>query len=214
MKLYTFFRSSASYRVRIALHLKGLSYEQAPVHLRRGGGEQLTPAYTKINPQALVPALEDGGRIFTQSLAIIEYLDERYPEPPLLPSDAADRAIARSMALLIACEVHPIQNLRVLNHLRSDHKQSDDDTSRWARHWIELGLSALERMVISASKQGKFCFADTPTLADICLVPQLANARRFGVDLSRYPRLLAVEATCMSLPAFADAAPEKQPDAE
>jgi maleylpyruvate isomerase len=214
MKLYTFFRSSASYRVRIALNLKGLDYQQVPIHLRRGGGEQLSPAYRTINPQALVPALEDGGRSFTQSLAIIEYLDERYPEPPLLPSDAADRAIARSMALLIACEVHPIQNLRVLNHLKSDHKQSDDDTTRWARHWIDLGLTALEQMLISASKQGKFCFADKPTLADICLVPQLANARRFGVDLSRYPRLLEVEATCMSLPAFADAAPEKQPDAE
>lgn len=214
MKLYTFFRSSASYRVRIALNFKALSYEQAPVHLRRSGGEQLSLAYCKINPQALVPALEDGGRIFTQSLAIIEYLDERYPQPPLLPSDASDRAIVRSMALLIACEVHPIQNLRVLNHLKSDHQQSDEDTIRWARHWIDLGLSALERMVISASKHGKFCFADTPTLADICLVPQLGNARRFGVDLSKYPKLLDVEATCMSLPAFADAAPEKQPDAE
>lgn len=213
MKLYTFFRSSASYRVRIALNLKGLDYEQAAIHLRRGGGEQLSPAYKKINPQALVPALEDGGRILTQSLAMIEYLDERYPNPPLLPGDAAGRAVARSMALLIACEVHPIQNLRVLNHLKSDHRQSDDETSRWARHWIDLGFSALEQMVISAS-QGSFCFGDTPTLADICLVPQLANARRFGVDLSVYPRLLAVEAKCMSLPAFASAAPEKQPDAE
>lgn len=214
MKLYTFFRSSASYRVRIALNLKGLDYEQAPIHLRRGGGEQLDGAYRAINPQALVPALEDDGRILTQSLAIIEYLDERYPKPPLLPSDAADRAITRSMALLIACEVHPIQNLRVLNHLKNDHKQSDDDTIRWARHWIDLGLSALEQMVISASKQGEFCFGETPTLADLCLVPQLANARRFGVDLSAYPKLLAIEVTCMSLPAFANAAPEQQPDAE
>jgi maleylpyruvate isomerase len=214
MKLHTFFRSSASYRVRIALNLKGLDYEQAPIHLRRGGGEQLKPAYTAINPQALVPALQDNGHVFSQSLAIIEYLEERYPKPPLLPSDAAERAIVRSMALLIACEVHPIQNLRVLNHLKSDHKQSDDDTIRWARHWINLGLSALEKMIVSLSKQDKFCFGDTPTMADLCLVPQLANARRFGIDLPAYPKLLAIEAACMSLPAFANAAPERQPDAE
>jgi maleylpyruvate isomerase len=138
MKLYTFFRSSASYRVRIALNLKGLEYQQTPIHLRRGGGEQLKPAYKAINPQALVPALEDDGQILSQSLAIIEYLEERYPKPPLLPGDAAERALVRSMALLIACEVHPVQNLRVLNHLKSDHKQSDDDTIRWARHWIGI----------------------------------------------------------------------------
>jgi maleylpyruvate isomerase len=214
MKLYTFFRSSASYRVRIALNLKGLHYEQAPIHLRRGGGEQLKPAYKAINPQALVPALEDEGQIFSQSLAIIEYLEERYPEPPLLPSDAAERAVVRSMALLIACEVHPIQNLRVLNHLKSDHKQSDDDTIRWARHWINLGLSALEQMIIPVTEPGDFCFGKRPTMADICLVPQLGNARRFGVDLSAYPKLLAIESACMSIPAFADAAPEHQPDAE
>ena len=214
MKLYTFFRSSASYRVRIALNLKGLDYEQAPIHLRRGGGEQLKPSYKAINPQALVPALEDEGQIFSQSLAIIEYLEERYPKPPLLPSDAAERAVVRSMALLIACEVHPIQNLRVLNHLKSDHKQSDDDTIRWARHWINLGFSALAQMIISVTDQGDFCFGKTPTMADICLVPQLANARRFGVDLSAYPKLLAIESACMSLPAFANAAPEHQPDAE
>ena len=214
MKLYTFFRSSASYRVRIALNLKGLEYEQAAIHLRRGGGEQLKPAYKAINPQALVPALEDNGQVYSQSLAIIEYLEERYPKPPLLPSDAADRAVVRSMALLIACEVHPIQNLRVLNHLKNDHKLSDDDTIRWARHWINLGLSALEQMTISLSKQGEFCFGQTPTMADLCLVPQLSNARRFGVDLSAFPKLLAIEAACMSLPAFANAAPENQPDAE
>ncbi|HEX6438528.1 MAG TPA: maleylacetoacetate isomerase [Candidatus Binatia bacterium] len=214
MKLYTFFRSSASYRVRIALNLKGLDYEQAPIHLRRGGGEQLKPAYRVINPQALVPALEDDGRILSQSLAIIEYLEERYPKPPLLPSDAADRALVRSMALLIACEVHPIQNLRVLNHLKSDYQQSDDDTIRWARHWIDLGFSALEEMVNTGSSQGEFCFGKTPTMADLCLVPQLANARRFGVDLASRPKLLAIEAACMSLPAFAKAAPEQQPDAE
>lgn len=214
MKLYSFFRSSASYRVRIALNLKGLDYEQAAIHLRRGGGEQLKPAYTVINPQALVPALEDGGRVLTQSLAIIEYLDERYPQPALLPVDPADRAVARSMALLIACEVHPIQNLRVLNHLKDQHRQSEDDANRWARHWIDLGLSALEPMVLSLPRPGKFCCGDTPTVADICLVPQLANARRFGVDLKAYPTLLEVEARCMAIGAFADAAPEKQPDAE
>jgi maleylpyruvate isomerase len=214
MKLYTFFRSSASYRVRIALNLKALNYEQVPIHLRRGGGEQFAASYKTINPQALVPALEDGGRILTQSLAIMEYLEERYPKPPLLPADPADRALVRSMALIIACEIHPIQNLRVLVHLKNNLKQSDDDLNLWARHWIELGLSAFEQIVVSSPKRGRFCFGDTPTLADICLVPQLANARRFGCDLSAYPTLGQIEKACNALPAFADAAPEKQPDAE
>jgi maleylpyruvate isomerase len=214
MKLYTFFRSSASYRVRIALNLKALNCEQVPLHLRRGGGEQFSATYKAINPQALVPALEDAGRILTQSLAIMEYLEERYPKPPLLPADPADRALVRSMALIIACEVHPIQNLRVLVYLKSNLKQSDDDLNLWARHWIDLGLSAFEQIVVSSPKRGKFCFGDTPTLADICLVPQLANARRFGCDLSAYPTLLQIEKACNALPAFAGAAPEKQPDAE
>ena len=214
MKLYTFFRSSASYRVRIALNLKGLTYEQVPVHLRRGGGEQFAASYKTINPQALVPTLEDDGRILTQSLAIIEYLEERHPKPALLPADPADRALVRSMALIIACEIHPIQNLRVLVHLKNNVQQSDDDLNRWSRHWIDLGLSALEQTVVSSSKRGEFCFSDSPTLADICLVPQLANARRFGCDLSVYPTLLQIEKACNALPPFADAAPEKQPDAE
>jgi maleylacetoacetate isomerase len=214
MKLYTFFRSSASYRVRIALNLKGLDYEQAPIHLRRGGGEQLATAYRAINPQALVPALEDSARILTQSLAIMEYLEERYPKPPLLPADPADRALVRSMALIIACEIHPIQNLRVLVYLKNHLKQSDEDLNRWARHWIDLGLSALEQMVVSSPQRARFCFGNTPTFADICLVPQLANARRFGCDLSAYPALLQIETACNALPAFANAAPEKQPDAE
>lgn len=214
MKLYTFFRSSASYRVRIALNLKGLNYEQVPIHLRRGGGEQLSATYKTINPQALVPALEENGRILTQSLAIMEYLEECYPKPPLLPADPADRALVRSMALIVACEIHPIQNLRVLVHLKNSLQQSDDDLNRWARHWIDLGLSALEQMVVSRTKRGKFCFDDTPTLADICLVPQIANARRFGCDLAMYPALLDVETACNALSAFADASPEKQPDAE
>jgi maleylpyruvate isomerase len=214
MKLYTFFRSSASYRVRIALNLKGLTYEQIPIHLRRAGGEQFAVSYKAINPQGLVPTLDDGGQILTQSLAIIEYLEERYPKPPLLPTDSADRARVRSMALIIACEIHPIQNLRVLVHLKNNLRQSEDDLNRWARHWIDLGLSALEQMTVSTPKRGKFCFGDTPTLADICLVPQLANARRFGCDLSVYPTLLQVETACNALPAFANAAPERQPDAE
>jgi maleylacetoacetate isomerase len=214
MKLYTFFRSSASYRVRIALNLKGLDYEQIPIHLRRGGGEQWSEAYKSINPQALVPALEDGGRIFTQSLAIIEYLEERFPKPALLPADPADRALVRSMALLIACEIHPIQNLRVLLYLKKNLNRSDDEVNGWAQHWITLGLSALEQIRLSLPKPGAFCFGDAPTLADICLVPQLANARRFGVNLLPFPSILNVEQNCLSLPAFANAAPEKQPDAE
>ena len=214
MKLYTFFRSSASYRVRIALNLKKISYEQAPIHLRRGGGEQLTPAYTAINPQALVPTLEDGGKFLTQSLAIIEYLEEKYPQPPLLPSDPAEKALVRSMAMIIACEVHPIQNLRVLNHVKKEYGQTDEQVNRWAQHWIDLGLSALEQTLVSQTRRGKFCYGDTPTLADICLVPQLGNARRYGCDLAKYPQILAIEKNCMVVAAFADAAPEKQPDAE
>lgn len=214
MKLYTFFRSSASYRVRIALNLKGLKYEQAPIHLRRGGGEQLSAAYKAINPQALVPALEDGGKILTQSLAIIEYLEERYPQPPLLPRDPADKAVVRSMALIIACEIHPIQNLRVLQYVKREYNQSDDQVNRWAQHWINLGLAALEQMIVAQPRRGKFCLGDTPTLADICLVPQLGNARRYGCDLSPHPAIIEIEKNCMALPAFADAAPEKQPDAE
>jgi maleylpyruvate isomerase len=214
MKLYTFFRSSASYRVRIALNLKGLTYEQIPIHLRRGGGEQFAASYKAIHPQALVPALEDNGRILTQSLAIIEYLEERYPKPPLLPVDPADRALVRSMALIVACEIHPIQNLRVLVYLKNNLQQSDEDLNHWARHWIDLGLSALEQTVAGGPKRGQFCFGDTATLADICLVPQLVNARRFGCDLSAYSTLLQIEKVCNALPAFANAAPEKQPDAE
>jgi len=214
MKLYTFFRSSASYRVRIALNLKGLSYEQAPIHLRRGGGEQLMPAYTALNPQALVPALEENGKVLTQSLAIIEYLEETHANPPLLPKDPADRALVRSMALVIACEVHPIQNLRVLNYVKASYNQTDEQVNNWAQHWIDLGLSALQEMIVARPKRGKFCFGDVPTLADICLIPQLGNARRYGCDLAKYSTILEIEKNCNTIPAFANAAPENQPDAE
>jgi maleylpyruvate isomerase len=214
MKLYTFFRSSASFRVRIALNLKGLSYEQVPIHLRRGGGEQFTAGYKQINPQSLLPTLESEDRYLTQSLAIVEYLEEQYPTPPLLPKNAADRALVRSMALIIACEVHPIQNLRVLNYVKKEYNQTDEQVNRWALHWIDLGLASLEQMIGAQTARGNFCFGDTPTLADICLVPQLGNARRFGCDLSRYPDILSIEKVCIAIPAFADAAPEKQPDAE
>jgi len=214
MKLYTFFRSSASYRVRIALNLKAIGCEQAPIHLRRGGGEQLMPAYTAINPQALVPALEDNGRVLTQSLAIIEYLDETHANPPLLPKEPADRALVRSMAMVIACEVHPIQNLRVLQYVKATYNQTDEQVNKWAQHWIDLGLAALQEMIVAQPKRDKFCFGAVPTLADICLVPQLGNARRYGCDLAKYPAILEIEKNCNAIPAFADAAPEKQPDAE
>jgi maleylpyruvate isomerase len=214
MKLYNFFRSSASYRVRIALNLKGVQYEYVPIHLRRGGGEQYTPAYKALNPQGIIPTLEDEGRVLTQSLAIIEYLEERYPEPPLLPRDPADRATVRSMALAVACEIHPVQNLRVLNYLKDILHHTEEELNAWSRHWITQGLTALEQMVRAAPNRGAFCFGNTPSLADLCLVPQLGNARRFGCDLSACPTLVQIDATCCALPAFAQAAPENQPDAE
>ena len=210
MKLHGYFRSSASYRVRIALNLKGLRAEQLPCHLRRG--EQRAPAFLAINPQGLVPALEnDAGATLTQSLAIIEWLDETHPEPPLLPNDPLRRAKVRAFAQVLACDTHPVQNLKVLARLR-ELGVAEDKVTGWAGWANREGLSACETLI--AGEAGPFCFGDKPSIADLCLVPQLANARRFGVDVNAFPRLLKAEAAAKATKAFADAAPDKQPDAE
>jgi len=214
MKLHNFFRSSASWRVRIALNLKGLNYEYVSVHLRRNGGEQFSPLFRSLNPHALVPVLDDSGERLTQSLAIIEYLDEVHPDPPLLPKGVTDRARVRALALDIACDLHPLNNLRVLNYLTKTLGASDAAKGAWYQHWVALGLEALEAQLASSRHTGQFCHGNAPTLADCCLVPQLYQARRFECDLSGYPRLLAIEQNCSVIPAFQAAAPEQQPDAE
>ncbi len=218
MQLYSYFRSSAAYRVRIALNLKQLDYSVLPVHLLRHGGEQLTPEYRKLNPAALVPTLIDeqasGPRPLTQSLAIIEYLEETHPAPPLLPQAPADRAFVRSIALAIACDIHPVNNLRVLRYLVRELKVDDDAKNAWYRHWCEQGLAAVEEMLANDPRTGRFCFGDTPSLADCCLIPQIFNARRTGCDLSKMPTIERIDAACMELEAFAAAAPARQPDAE
>ena len=213
MKLHGFFRSSASYRVRIALNLKGLAYEQAGVHLSKGGGEQFAPAFRKLNPQSLVPVLEDGPLALTQSLAIIEYLDETHPSPPLLPRTPVERARVRALALAIACDLHPLNNLRVLNYVAGPMGAGEDGKLKWYAHWIAEGLRPLEAMLAGHPQTGEFCHGNAPGLADCCLVPQLANARRFKCDVAPYPTLLAIEKNCMALEAFQRAAPDKQPDA-
>jgi maleylpyruvate isomerase len=210
MKLHGYFRSSASYRVRIAVNLQGLSTEHLPHHLRRG--EQCAPAYLAINPQGLVPTLEDdAGTVLTQSLAIIEWLDETHPTPPLLPEDPLRRAKVRAFAMALACDTHPVQNLKVLARLRQ-LGLPEEKVTEWAAWANREGLSACETLI--AAEAGPFCFGSAPTIADLCLVPQLANARRFGVDVSAYPRLLKAETAANAMKAFADAAPDRQPDAE
>jgi maleylpyruvate isomerase len=209
MKLHGYFRSSAAYRVRIALNLKGLRADHLPHHLRKG--EQRDPAYLAINPQGLVPALETGGEILTQSLAIIEWLEETHPAPALLPDDPMRRAKVRAFAQAIACDIHPVQNTKVLARLR-ELGLAENQVTEWAAWANREGLIACETLI--ANEPGPFCFGDKPTLADLCLVPQLGNARRFGVDVSAFPRLLRAEAACKAMQAFADAAPDKQPDAE
>jgi maleylacetoacetate isomerase len=214
MRLYDYFRSSAAYRVRIALNLKGVvPDERTFVHLRMGN--QRAQDYLALNPQGLVPALAlDDGTVLTQSLAIVEFLDETHPQPPLLPADPVGRARVRSIALAIACEIHPLNNLRVLNYLIGTLGVSRDQKDGWYRYWIDVGFEALEKSLSRDPATGRFCHGDAPTLADVCLVPQLANARRFSIDLSPYPTLVRIESECNALPAFASAAPAKEPDAE
>lgn len=214
LKLYSYFRSSASYRVRIALELKGLPYEYVPVHLVKEGGQQLKPEYRAISADALVPTLIDGDHTLQQSLAIVEYLDEVHPEPKLLPGTALDRAYVRGLALEIACEIHPLNNLRVLKYLKHTVGTPEETKDAWYRHWIELGFGSLQTNLERGGKAGRFCFGDTPTLADICLVPQVFNAQRFNIDVSRFPVIAKIYEACMELPAFQRAQPESQPDAE
>ena len=211
MKLYTYFRSSAAYRVRIALNLKGLQYDMVPVHLTKDGGQQRKPEFQKVNPQMRVPALElSSGNVLTQSLAIIEYLDDIEPEPPFLPADALERANVRALAQVVACDIHPLNNLITLQYLKRGLKQEQTEIDVWYHHWVTEGFKALEQML----KPGPFAYGAHVTLADICLVPQVFNARRLKVPLDAFPKIVAVEQACLKQPAFDKARPENQPDAE
>jgi maleylpyruvate isomerase len=211
--LHNYYRSSTSYRVRIALEMKALTYQYVPHHLRLG--EHLEPAYLAVNPPGLVPALILGdGTLLTQSLAIIEFLDETRPEPPLLPKDALGRARVRMLAQMIACDIHPVNNLRVLTSLRTLFGAGDEDVANWFRHWVNEGFQPLEKIVASSSETGTFCHGDAPGLADICLVAQVTSNARFGVDMTPYPTIIRIHTACMALPAFQKAAPGNQIDAE
>lgn len=211
--LHNYYRSSTSYRVRIALEMKGLSYDYVPHHLRHG--EHLEPAYLAVNPQGLVPALVlDDGTLLTQSLAIIEYFDEIHPAPPLLPKDPLGRARVRMLAQMIACDIHPVNNLRVLTSLRTLFGAGDQDITNWFRHWVNEGFRPLEKILASSPETGTFCHGEMPGLADICLAAQITSNARFGVDLTPYPTITRINAACMALPAFQKAAPQNQIDAE
>lgn len=210
MILYEYFRSSAAFRVRIALNLKGLEAERRYVHL--ANGEQRRPEYRAVNPQGLVPYLVDGEFSTGQSLAIIEYLDERHPDPPLLPPTAEGRAMVRSMAQLVACDIHPLNNTRVLGYLADEFKLDDAARNRWYCHWIREGFAALEILLARRASQSAFCYGETPTLADICLIPQVANANRFKCALDAFPRIVGIYHHAMKLSAFNDAQPSRQPD--
>jgi maleylacetoacetate isomerase len=214
MKLYSFFRSSAAYRARIALNVKGLQYEYVAKHLVKNGGEHKQADYLAINPQGFIPALEHDDALITQSVAIIEYLEEVFPSPSLLPQRPVDRAVVRAMSQLIACDIHPLNNLRVLNYLKSPLEQSSDAIAEWYKHWIAEGFAALEQLIVKHSTNKRYCFGDVVTMADVLLVPQVANSRRYQMDLAPYPTLKKIAAHLESLPAFLAARPEVQPDAE
>lgn len=208
LKLYDYYRSTASYRVRIALNLKQLPYELVPVHLVKNGGEHHDASYQTINPQQLVPTLDDHGHIVSQSLAIIEYINDLHPEPPLIPQDALAKAYVNAIALMITADIHPLNNLRVLNYLKDGLNMTETQKTAWYHHWLQLGFSAIEKKISTAPYQGEFCYGDTPTLADICLIPQLYNAKRFAFDLQPYPTIRRIEANCKPLNAFIAAIPQ------
>ena len=213
LKLYSYWRSSAAFRVRIALNLKQLKYQIVPVNLVHEGGEQHHADYAAINPQELVPVLKHGQRVLRQSLAIIDYLDETWPDRPLMPSVARDRERVRAIAQAIACDIHPLNNLRVQQYLTSEFGADEAAREKWMRHWIATGFAAIELMLADNPSTGEFCEGDIPTMADCCLVPQVFNARRVGLDLAAYPLISRIERACMALPAFDAAQPSKQPDA-
>ena len=213
LKLFDYFRSSAAYRIRIALNLKRVDWESEFIHLTKNGGEQFSTLYQKINPQSLLPTLEDKGHYYTQSLAILEYLEECYPEPPFLPKLPKQRAHVRSIALAVACDIHPINNLRILKYLTEEMKLDEHQKTTWYQHWISIGLGAIEKMLTQSSETGDFCQGSTPSMADICLIPQVFNAERYKCDLSAYPTIRRINQTCLELDEFQKAVPDNQPDA-
>lgn len=213
LTLYSYWRSSAAYRVRIGLNLKGLEYGIVPVHLVKGGGQQHADSYRQMNPQELVPTLCHGQRQLTQSLAILEYLDEVWPEPSLLPATARERQRARELALLVACDIHPLNNLRVLQYFDREWNVPQPERDNWVQHWIKTGFTAMEVMLAGHPSTGEFCEGNAPTIADCCLIPQVYNARRYGIDMGAYPTITRIETHCLTLPAFDAARPEQQPDA-
>ncbi|MGQ4660297.1 maleylacetoacetate isomerase [Lysobacter sp. F6437] len=213
LQLYSYWRSSAAYRVRIGLNLKGLAYETIPVHLVRDGGEQHSDAYREVNPQELVPVLKHGDRIMRQSVAILEYLDETWPEAALLPATSRDRQRVRAIAQAVACDIHPLNNLRVLQYFDREWNVPQPERDEWVRHWVTSGFAAVEQMLTDHPATGDFCEGSIPGLADCCLIPQVYNARRFGVDVGQFPTIARIDKACLALPAFDAARPERQPDA-